>query len=449
MYRVLQSFQNHLNHQLSKTTKFDGRILLFAILIAYFMPIAIATNFFSNYPDSWIKNFNFIGIEFNFIYPLVGKMLPPFADLRVITSGAECIRLGYDVLVANPCDPWKRPMNYPRIWSVPASWGLDQSHTVILGILFGLLFFSLVFVTIKRLNYIEALFYALILCSPSAMLAIERCNNDLIIFILLSLSLLIMKNKTAIWRYFSYIIIMFAAILKLYPIFALITALKEKKRNFTVIFLSIFIAFGIYVVTTFESIILISKATPRSTILSYGGRVIFDVIFKELDRYFYSFYNSHIPQYFNIIKLLLFYLTIALFLLISYLLAKHTENLFQNNKLNINQIEAFRIGSSIYIGTFLIGNNWDYRLIFLLFTIPQILAWLKTQVQFESISGLALMAIILTTWLSNKSYQIYYFDELLNWLLFLFFAYSTILTLPNWLKSYIYFQPRGFDANNQ
>ena len=441
MYRVLQSFQNHLNHQLSKTTKFDGRILLFAILIAYFMPIAIATNFFSNYPDSWIK--------FKFIYPLVPKMLPPFADLRVITSGAECIRLGDDVLVANPCDPWKRPMNYPRIWSVPASWGLDQSHTVILGILFGLLFFILVFVTIKRLNYIEALFYGLILCSPSAMLAIERSNNDLIIFILLSLSLLIMKNKTAIWRYFSYIIIMFAAILKLYPIFSLITAIKEKQRNFTVIFLSIFIAFGIYVVTNFERIILVSKATPRATKISYGGRVIFDVIFKNLDRYYYSFYNSHIPQYFNLIKLLLFSLTIALFLLISYLLAKHTENLFQNNKLNINHIEAFRIGSSIYIGTFLLGNNWDYRLIFLLFTIPQILAWLKTQVQFESICGLALMAIILTTWLSSQSHLIYYLDELLNWLLFLFFAYTTILTLPNWLKSYIYFQPRGFDANNQ
>jgi hypothetical protein len=36
-----------------------------------------------------------------------------------------------------------------------------------------------------------------------------------------------MKNITAIWRYFSYIIIMFAAILKLYTIF-LITAIQEK-----------------------------------------------------------------------------------------------------------------------------------------------------------------------------------------------------------------------------
>ena len=85
---------------------------------------------------------------------------------------------------------------------------------------------------------------------------------------------------------------MLAGILKVYPIFALITALKEKKRNFTVIFLSIFIAFGIYVVTNFESIILVSKATPRATRYSYGGRVIFDVIF----RYFSSFYNSHVPH---------------------------------------------------------------------------------------------------------------------------------------------------------
>jgi FlaA1/EpsC-like NDP-sugar epimerase len=161
-----------------------------------------------------------------------------------------------------------------------------------MSILLGLLFFILVFVTIKRLNYIEALFYALILCSPSAMLVIERGNNDLIIFILLSLSLLIMKNKTAMWRYFSYIIILFAAILKLYPIFALITALKEKKQNFTVIFLSIFIAFVIYVVTNFESIIFVGKATPRGTLFAYSGKVIFDAIFDELNRYFSSFYGS-------------------------------------------------------------------------------------------------------------------------------------------------------------
>ncbi|WP_019487605.1 hypothetical protein [Kamptonema sp. PCC 6506] len=441
MPRLLQRFESSITHQLSKTPKLDGRILLLAVLIVYFLPIVVATSFFSNYPNSLIK--------LRFIYPLVHKMLPPFADMRVIAAGAECIRLGYDVLVENPCDPWKRPMNYPRIWSIPASWGLDQSHTVILAILFGLLFFILTFVTIKRLNYIEALFYALILCSPSVMLAIERGNNDLIIFSILALSLLIMKNNAFIWRYFSYIIILFAAILKIYPIFALITCLKEKKRNFTFIFISIWIAFGIYIITDLESFNLVSKTTPRATKLSYGGKVIFDIIFNNLEIYFDNFYNAQIPQLFEKIKLLLFVFTILLFFFMSYLLAKRTDALSQNNTLNINQIEAFRIGASIYMGTFLIGNNWDYRLIFLLFTIPQILAWLKTGSQLTSISSLALMAIILTTWLSNQSPKIYYLDELLNWLLFLFFTYAFILSLPKWLKTYIYFQPREFETSNQ
>ena len=43
------------------------------------------------------------------------------------------------------------------------------------------------------------------------------------------------------------------------------------------------------------------------------------------------------------------------------------------NKLT-NQFELyFLAGSSIYIGTFIIGSNFDYRLIFLIFTIPYIL----------------------------------------------------------------------------
>jgi len=33
------------------------------------------------------------------------------------------------------------------------------------------------------------------------------------------------------------------------------------------------------------------------------------------------------------------------------------------------------MGAGMYIGTFFIGNNWDYRLIFLLFTLPQLSDW--------------------------------------------------------------------------
>lgn len=428
MMRILQTYQNFITRQLSKTSKLDGRFLLLAILILYFLPILWTSSFFTDYPKSWRQS--------SFIYPLVSKMLPPFADMRVITAGAECIRLGYDVLMENPCDPWQRLMNYPRIWSIFAFWGINQSHTVVLGILCGLLFFVLTFVTIERLNYLESLFYTLILCSPSVMLAVERGNNDLIIFILLALCLLVIKGKNLIWRSFGYVLILLSAILKLYPIFALTSSLKEKKRDFLLIFIAISIAFAIYVIGNIESLSLVSKATPRSTLLSYGSKVIFDVILLKIGNLSKIFSEDQIAKITQIVAPLIYVLGIFIVLFTAYVLAKRGGDLYEEESpLGINKIDAFRIGASIYSGTFLIGNNWDYRLIFLLFTIPQILAWIKSRSPLSAIAGLVLLGIISTSWLSNRSSAFFYLDELINWLLFFFYVYVLILTLPKWLKS--------------
>ncbi len=429
--QILQRFQNFLDRQLSKTSKVDGRFLLLTILILYFLPILLTSHFFTYYPKSWRHSL--------FIYPLVPKMLPPFADMRVITAGAECIRLGYDVLIENPCDPWQHLMNYPRIWSIFAFWGINQSHTVVLGILCGLLFFVLTFVTIERLNYLESLFYTLILCSPSVMLAVERGNNDLIIFILLALGLLVIKGKNLIWRSFGYVLILLSAILKLYPIFALTSSLKEKKRDFILIFIAISIAFAIYVIGNIESLSLVSKATPRSTLLSYGSKVIFDVILLKIGNLSKIFSEDQIAKITQIVAPLIYVLGIFIVLFTAYVLAKRGGDLYEEESpLGINKIDAFRIGTSIYSGTFLIGNNWDYRLIFLLFTIPQILAWIKSRSPLSAIAGLALVGIISTSWLSNRSSDFFYLDEPINWLLFFFYVYALILTLPKWLKSYMY-----------
>lgn len=416
MFKFLQEFQNYLFYQLSKISKYDGRFVLLAILIIYFIPILIA-RFSSNFPDSWNSPL---------VYPAVPKMLPAFADMRVITSGAECIRLGYDVLIENPCDPWQRPMNYPRIWSIFASWGINQSHTIMMGFLCGLLFFILVFLIIKRLNYTEALLYGLILCSPSIMLAVDRGNNDLIVFVILGVALLAMQTNYLYLNCLSLAMIIFASIIKLYPIFTILSFLRMKKQNFIFFLTSTITLFGIYVIDNFDSLILVSKATPRSKSLSYGGKVIFDIIahlnFVSSFKWFMS-------------PLMIF--SLSLIPLTSLFLIRRDDTFNKLSNLNFNQIDAFRIGSSVYIGTFFIGNNWDYRLIFLLFTIPQILLWIKIKSQISTLSFFALMGIILTTWLSRIGGNFYNLDELINWLLFFFFNYTVILTFPNWLKEKI------------
>ena len=39
---------------------------------------------------------------------------------------------------------------------------------------------------------------------------------------------------------------------------------------------------------------------------------------------------------------------------------------------------GFHAGALIYLGTFAVANNFDYRLVFLLLTLPQLVEWVRT-----------------------------------------------------------------------
>ncbi len=216
-------FYNYLVVSLSTKTPIDGRLLVLISLTIYLSLIVISRVLTKSY-EFW----SYFGVP---------ARPRPFGDMRVITSGFECHRLGYDVIVENPCNPWPvfSQVNYPRIWMALAPLGLDQRHTIFIGIFFALMFFLMVFLIIRRLNYSEALIYSIVLCSPSVMLGVERGNNDLIIFVILSISLLLINSQKSIWRFLSYFAIMFAAILKLYPIFAFTVLLKEKKKDVCIV----------------------------------------------------------------------------------------------------------------------------------------------------------------------------------------------------------------------
>ncbi|MCS6814305.1 MAG: hypothetical protein NZ772_12175, partial [Cyanobacteria bacterium] len=116
----------------------DGRWLLMAIVMAYFLTIALGSLALPAY-RVWR---NVLGVP---------ALTTPFRDLRVITAAWDCHRLGHDVLVDNPC-LGGAPMNYPRLWLLPAVLGLNQSHTLVLGVLVALGFLSAVFVVIGRLT---------------------------------------------------------------------------------------------------------------------------------------------------------------------------------------------------------------------------------------------------------------------------------------------------------
>lgn len=224
-------------------------------MAGYFYLIFISS-FFTEYYNFW----KLIGVPAQHLL---------FGDLRIVLSGFECTKLGYDVLLENPCNPFEQPNHgaifYPRIWMALAPLGLEQSQTIFLGLVFTLLFYIVAIIMIGRLNYYEATVYALIFCSPPLMLLVERDNPDIILFLLLAISLTIVsKSSRLVYRVIAYATILFTAILKLYPIFGLIVVFREKRKVCILLLASLITPFLIYSFSHLEELKTIAREAPNT-----------------------------------------------------------------------------------------------------------------------------------------------------------------------------------------
>jgi hypothetical protein len=81
---------------------------------------------------------------------------------------------------------------------------------------------------------------------------------------------------------------------------------------------------------------------------------------------------------------------------------------------------AFRTGSLVYVGTFVIGNSFDYRLVFLLLTLPLLLRWPAPPRAAGNRLNLPLVTVaivMLALWIGTLSQQLRLADELVSWTL--------------------------------
>jgi hypothetical protein len=92
---------------------------------------------------------------------------------------------------------------------------------------------------------------------------------------------------------------------------------------------------------------------------------------------------------------------------------------------------AFLFGAGIYCGTYLLGTNFIYRLMFLLLCIPQLLDWQRDVGKSAGIAEQGLFGTILgALWLNGNAngHSIFLLlPQLLDW--FLFFCLAAVLML--------------------
>ena len=360
---------------------------------------------------------------------------PIFYDLDLVVSVLNCYSQGFDISKPNPCYPNSDYFLYPKIWFLFSYLPIDSNSTVAIAIGMITIFYVFIFWLIGRLNINEGIYYGLIMCSPPVMLAVERGQTDLIIFILCALSVLIIKkNYHTFWAY-TFVIV--ASFLKLSPFAAIIAFLNEKKKGSLIVFFILLSIGIIYISLNWRDIIYMShnfqeKFWSKDVTIQYGC-----LVFLNLLDYYPVFHNifSFIP------KKIIAYAAIAVLILTLLFVAKKQKSF----KLNIDQLFSFKIGACLYIGTFLIGNNYNYKFIFLIFAMPQLFAWVKYNKEIRTAAMLVLTGIIITFW-SNVLFDKFYFfvytlmEESINWYIFAFLIFMMIHTLPLWAKRMLFFE---------
>ena len=193
--------------------------------------------------------------------------------------------------------------------------------------------------------------------SSASMLAVERLNTDIIIFILIYFIALTNSFKIQLIFYLT------ALYGKLYPIFSVFIFYKNKKILLFMIFLSFLLLFSIRE----EIFLLIKNGNEVALNFAYGvptltkGALYYS---KKFD----FFLNDQNYKIFKYIMIFLASIYATFIVLIKF---KFGEKLLVK-KITLEE-KLFICGGGIFIGRFINFSNIDYGLIFLVFALPYLL----------------------------------------------------------------------------
>jgi hypothetical protein len=358
-----------------------GRIAAAVIVISYFAALFAIGGYWQ-----W----NRLGVP----TPKHGPSLT-FVDTRVITSGWDCTRRDIPVLPVNPCGHNGSGVNYPRLWMLPAFLGLGEGSTNTLAICLAVLFLVIaVFVVPRDASAGVGILYGAALCSPAVMFGVHHGNVDLAIFGLVALSLLISRSRLR-GLIGADLLLFLAACLKLFPIFAVSAVAREGRRSARLGAVAVAAAFLAYLLATFTYTRAALRNTPQTDYVSFGVRRFSEWIVSGVNGV-----SPRIAAGVNV-RLSMRAWDVAVILAVVALIAIGRKRLRATLAAPLSadrDLDLFWAGASIYVCSYAVMRNWDYRMVFTLLTIPQLVRWAA---QRKALAVVTLAALFIALWLDT------------------------------------------------
>lgn len=385
----------------------DGRFVVVTALAVYLGTVTIA---------------HMLGVD---LWRSLGVNPAPtlFYDARNVAAAADCWAAGHDPLLENPCDPAGRVMNYPRIWVLLHFVGVTQDRTLVFGAIVVALFLASVLLLVGRLSMPEGVIVAVAVASPAVMLAIERANMDLLIFVLFVGAVFAWSVRDRVAPLLAPTLILAAAIAKLYAIFALPSFALTGRRRMLWVVAAAFGIMAVYLVLTFDDVRVVMQAPEGGLLYSYGARILIGDLYHRLSPGEWA-YGSLLAQ-------LIAAMPVVIGSMAVWSWARRRLTRISAAERTIPAVLAFDLGALTYLGTFVTRKSGDYRLVFLLLTLPLLMRWTGAERSARtSAARVGLVAVLVGLWVGALSPYIGPWDEIGSWAVAATFVPLLAVTVP-------------------
>jgi hypothetical protein len=370
---------------------------------------------------------NLIGWDLTWRTFGVVPLQPHFFDMHAVTDHAACTAKGFNAYVLNPCDP-RTLFSYPPVWLWLGYLGIDGADSAWLSVLITIAALGVLVALLKGRSIGEGALMSLAILSPSVMMGIERGNIDLLILALVGGAALIVAEHRPFRMACAVALIGLAVVLKLHPFFCVVLAARFSRRTF---FFAVALAAVslVYFASISDYLLIIRHNAPSMSLLSYGYKVPFlgfDQLLVETGRPPTGLITTWVPMTAAILTLILA-ATIAL--------STFRRGCSHCTVANTVAGTAFLFGAGIYCGSFMLGANFTYRLIFLLLCLPQLQDWrsgtFPDRDRTVAFANVLIVAVFVALWLNGNPIFMFV-PQLTDWVLFL--GLTTIL-LANFMNS--------------
>lgn len=185
----------------------------------------------------------------------------PFLDTDTVLSAVRCLRADVDAYVFNPCDPQLRVFTYSPLWMYLTAFPMTEAWVPWVGLSWVMLFLASLFLLPASRGREAQVIMVLSTASSASVYAMERGNNDLVIFALVSLAAVLTIRNVALRR-LGYAFALLAGLLKYYPLVTMAIALRERPGRFFAITLASIAVTALAVLVTWDDLVRVLRSIP-------------------------------------------------------------------------------------------------------------------------------------------------------------------------------------------